>query len=120
MKYPLKIVTFETRQKVMGKRHVIIQATSNEMDIRPDKSERWPVMIVSVDVSPPKRMRQKIFWHWFDEDAIVIPEEMETWSVGYDNYTTAYELVMERRNMGAVWCGDKEEPLGEVIKLRRW
>ena len=55
-------------------------------------------------------MRVEISWNMFNEDLVVVPNEMQMGIFGENDGPAANGLVVERGYVGVTWGADEPEP----------
>lgn len=47
----------------------------------------------------PERVRQQIFWNWFDEYLVVVPDQVQLRILGDSDVPSSDSLMMQRRDL---------------------
>ena len=69
----------------------------------------WDGRVVADEVVLPEGVGEQVDGEGLDVHAVVDPDEMQLWLLGYDNLSAADELVGEWGDVFAVLLGDEPE-----------
>lgn len=99
---------------------------SDEMGIGPDVAENSrvdsPLLVIEgdlfgADMEKPEVVGCEVPGEWLDEDAIIVPDQVEANVFSTDYSSSLHDLAMERRDVPAVLLGQHPQTRGKLFEI---